>query len=121
MIGKKQERGKPPLDMVPSALVEGAARAFAHGEQKHGRWQWYSVRNEVSWSTWFAALLRHLFAWFWSEDVDKDSGLNHLDCAAAELAMLMHIVKNNQGQDNRPFVAYPDTGTNDEQEGCDQS
>lgn len=95
--GKKSDDGKPPIALVPSALIHGAARVLAHGAEKYGPHNW---RGGIKYSRIYSALLRHLLAWNDGEDqdpVDKGgSGLNHLCHAACELAFLMQFVADGR-------------------------
>lgn len=57
--------------------------------------------------------MRHLWAWWSLEDRDPESGLNHLDHAAACLAMLIETRRRYTGKDDRRPVRdgerYPDS------------
>lgn len=97
--GSKFDNGKPPLFYNPPEFQYGAARAFAYGARKYNDWNWLGGLRA---SRLFGALLRHLNAWFWGEDIDPESGLGHLDHAAASLAMLMETVKRRPDLDDRP-------------------
>ena len=90
----KEALGKPPVSLVPTELILGAARAFAFGEQKYNRHNW---RKGMKGSLLYDALMRHLLAWNDGEDNAEDSGVAHLDHAAACLAMLM----SDLGHDDR--------------------
>lgn len=92
--GKKDAIGDPsklPLDLVPRSYIEAAARALDHGARKYSRHNW---RRGIAYSEVYAALLRHLTAWNDGQDLDEDSGLNHLDHAAACLAFLTEYVSD---------------------------
>jgi hypothetical protein len=53
-------------------------------------------------SPWFfAALLRHLFAWWRGEELDPESGLSHLAHAGCCLMFLMEYRRNGWGTDDR--------------------
>lgn len=94
----KESVGKPPVSLVPSELVVGAARAFDFGAKKYSSHNW---RKGIPTSKLYDALQRHLLAWNEGEDVAEDSKLDHLDHAAACLAMLMSTVKGNREMDDR--------------------
>lgn len=92
--GRKDAIGDPsklPLDLVPRAYIEAAARALDHGARKYSRHNW---RRGIPFSEVYAALLRHLTAWNDGQDLDEESGLNHLDHAAACLAFLTEYVSD---------------------------
>lgn len=94
----KESGGKPPISLVPSELVLGAARAFDFGAKKYSSHNW---RKGIPTSKLYDALQRHLLAWNDGEDVADDSKLDHLDHAAACLAMLMTTVKGHREMDDR--------------------
>lgn len=100
-----EKRRKPRLDIVPSELDFAAGRAFAYGADKHG-----VPDGNDGFGTWrtagteqaeplvhYAGLLRHLKLWRSGERTDPESGLSHLDHAAAQLAMLLDLVVNPPG------------------------
>lgn len=94
----KESGGKPPISLVPSELVIGAARAFGFGADKYNAHNW---RKGIPTSQLYDALQRHLLAWNEGEDCAGDSGLHHLDHAAADLAMLMDTLSRDTGLDDR--------------------
>ncbi len=93
----KHDGGKPPLDLVPRAIMEGSARAFDFGAKKYARFNFREGAG-LSYSRLLASAMRHLVAYNSGEEFDNEvnaegemigSGLCHLDNAAAALAMLM--------------------------------
>jgi hypothetical protein len=96
--GKKNDNGKPPIDLVPTGIIRGIARVLAHGAEKYGRHNW---RGGLACSRLYAAMQRHLMAWLDNADLDEDSGLQHLDHAACELAFLIDTLKTRPDLDDR--------------------
>ncbi len=45
--------------------------------------------------------MRHLIAWISGESYDKESGINHLAHAAANLMMLLEYQNRGTGEDDR--------------------
>jgi hypothetical protein len=84
----KHDSGKPDLSLVPKAFLDATARALMYGEKKYSRGNY---RKGMDSHRLIAACLRHITAWQWSEDNDAESGLSHLDHAAACLAMLIDL------------------------------
>lgn len=82
----KFDSAKPPISLVPRSLIEAAARAFAFGAAKYAR---HNYRLGMNVSRLLDATLRHLLAVAESDDRDPESGLDHLDHAAASLGMLI--------------------------------
>lgn len=92
---------KPQMWLVPNALSHAAARALGHGAAKYAPNNW---RRGMKWSEVYSALQRHLTAWLEDEGQDPDSGLSHLDHAAACLSFLTEYEAHQQlygGFDNR--------------------
>lgn len=94
----KETTGKPPLDLVPAELVYAAGRAFDFGAKKYSRHNW---RKGIPTSKLYSALDRHIKAWNEGEEKADDSGLSHLDHAAACLAMLLQTLKDHPHLDDR--------------------
>lgn len=84
----KAVMSRPPLvarpDLVPAAGIMAASRAMGAGAAKYG-----GIVQRRSVEEHYAALLRHLLKWRLGEDKDPDSGLSHLDHAAARMMLLI--------------------------------
>lgn len=96
--GTKHDSGKPDISLLPRAFMEGTARAFMFGAQKYGRDN-YKAGFELTRP--LAAAQRHILAFLDGEDKDPESGLSHLDHAAASLAMCMETLRLGTAIDNR--------------------
>lgn len=83
------DKSKPPLALVPTALHRAVGRSLGHGAAKYAP---HNYRRGMLWSEPYSALQRHLTAWNDGEDIDADSGLSHLDNAAAMLSFLIEYV-----------------------------
>lgn len=94
----KNDGAKCRLHLVPRELREGAARAYGFGADKYARYNWM---KGMQWSRLHDALERHLSAFWNGEELDPESGLHHLDHAAASLGMLMGHVGKGLGRDDR--------------------
>lgn len=94
-------REKPPLSLVPRALLYACGRALGFGANKYAANNW---RRGMAWSSPLSGLLRHIVAWSEGEDNDTESGLSHLDHAAACLAFLTHMETDDRYKhlDDRP-------------------
>ena len=93
-----ESASKPPLDLLPSAAMEEIAEVFAFGANKYGAYNW---ARGARWGRYFAALLRHVWAWWRGEDRDPESGKSHLAHAGASLLFLMEYQRNGWGTDDR--------------------
>jgi hypothetical protein len=78
---------KTPLHLLPPVFLEETSHALALGAAKYGPWNWRHTK--VCASTYVAATLRHLTAWWDGEETDPESGRTHLAHAAACMAILM--------------------------------
>lgn len=99
--GLRFNSGKPKLHRVPYELMKGAAEGFEYGAGKYPDWNW---TKPIEFSSPFNSLLRHLWAWWWGEDFDKESGVHHLKLAAANISMLLYHLEHNSDQDDRPQI-----------------
>lgn len=91
---------KTPLHLVPPVLMDECAKAMGQGAEKYGAWNFRHAK--VNASTYVGALMRHLNAWRDGEDIDPESGVNHLGHAAANLAILLDTEKHGTLVDDRP-------------------
>lgn len=83
--GSMDNPQKLPIWLVPKAYIESCARSLRHGAKKYAPNNW---RRGMAYTEVYSALQRHLLAWLEREGPDEDSGLSHLDHAAACLAFL---------------------------------
>lgn len=77
MEGKKYDKGKVRMDLVPLDVMENVAKILTMGADKYGENNWQELPN--FWSRYKAALLRHLAAIDKGELIDPESGLPHID------------------------------------------
>lgn len=106
-VARKHDAGKAQLDLVPRELEAAAARAFGFGVKKYARGAW--LKGGLTQGRLLAALKRHVAAYNDREDNDPESGLCHLDHAAACLAMLLATRERGLGDDDR-LPLPPDVG-----------
>jgi hypothetical protein len=93
-----ENASKPRLDLLPPAAMEAIADGLAFGASKYGANNWC---RGARWGRYYAALLRHLWAWWRGEDNDSESGLSHLAHAGCCLMFLMEYQRNGWGSDDR--------------------
>lgn len=84
----KFDSTKVRLELVPPELVYAAGRAMTYGAIKYAPHNW-SKPPGLEEERLMGAVLRHLFAYQSGELIDNESGLSHLDHAAAALGMLL--------------------------------
>jgi hypothetical protein len=92
-----EKHGKPRPDLVPPAAIMAAGRALGYGVHKHGggRTGLGTYRDagteQAEVRTHVASFCRHWLAYLDGEHTDPESGLAHLDCAMAQLAIVVHL------------------------------
>lgn len=97
--GIKYDAGKPRMDLVPWDSVRAMAEVMTFGAAKYEDRNYYGLAQ----SRLYAAVQRHLTAWFLGEDADPETSLSHLAHAMAGVAMLLEKDINKQGEDDRPW------------------
>lgn len=97
--GRKHDVDKLPYDLYPSEALEGTIRVLQFGAKKYSARNW---ENGMRWGRLFAALMRHLWAWWRGENLDQETGLSHLHHAACCIAFLQTYAIRNIGEDDRP-------------------
>lgn len=111
---KKYDNGKVRLDLLAPEFLEGTARVLAFGAEKYGERNW---EKGMKWGRPYAALGRHLWAWWRGEPFDDESGLPHLWHAACCLMFLIAYEQRKVGEDDRPFsgsvIVVPETQPDD--------
>lgn len=84
----KFDKTKLRMSLVPASLGQACARALQYGAKKYKVGNW---RKTPDIESYISAMQRHLDAWREGEDFDSESGLNHLDHMAANLAFLIEL------------------------------
>lgn len=97
--GRKDDQQKPRYDLIAPELLEFVARVLTFGANKYGERNW---EQGMSWGRPFAALMRHIWAWWGGESNDPETGLPHLAHAACCVMFLLAYERRNIGKDNRP-------------------
>lgn len=96
---------KPSIHVIPSTALYAAAAAHMDGAYKYGAHNWRV--SGVRASTYYAAVQRHLQAWWEGEQIAEDSGVPHLGHALACLNILIDAAACEKLEDDRP-PALPD-------------
>lgn len=99
----KTDTGKDRLDLLPYAGLASAAKAFEYGLNQYGH---NNYQNAKSFRPFLAAAIRHTMKKLDGEDLDKDSGLDHISHSLACLLMAEQI--KSQGKPiNDPDTMKP--------------
>lgn len=105
----KADMGKARYDLIPPMALEAVAYACAYGVTKYPDperpWQ-TTIDRGVRYGRLFAAVMRHMWAWWRGEENDAESGMPHLACAAWNAMWLLEYCMasrlTGKGQDDRP-------------------
>ena len=99
MEGKKFDQNKLPYHLLPPELLEGVATVLQFGAAKYAPRNWEKGYN---WSLNFAAMQRHLWAWWGGETLDPETQSNHMTAAAWHALVLLEFSKIHPEFDDRP-------------------
>lgn len=94
--GQKLER----FDLIPWDAITELARHFGRGARKYQDRNW---ERGYRWSLSYSALIRHLTQWWQGEDLDEETGTNHLIAVAWHALVLWWFQKHHKGTDDRPW------------------
>jgi hypothetical protein len=95
--GKKFDGDKLRWDLVQPRMLQEYVKVLTHGAKKYAPENWRKVEPRKP--RYFAALLRHVWAWWLGERDDPDTGLHHLAHAMCCLTFLaepeLEMVESN--------------------------
>jgi len=91
---------KVPFSVLPAPVIAEVGLGLLEGARKYGRHN-YRVAG-VRASVYYDAFFRHIMAWWEGEDIDSDSGLNHVTKAIADLMVLRDSMMRGNWKDDRP-------------------
>lgn len=99
--GTKLDVGKARYDLLPPELLDGLAQVLAYGATKYAPRNW---EKGIVYGRVFAALMRHMWAWWRGEDKDKETGYSHLWHAGCCLSFLIaYEARGMNHLDDRPI------------------
>jgi hypothetical protein len=99
MEAKKSDTGKARLDLLPPELMLSVSHVLAYGAEKYSERNW---ELGSKWGRYYAALQRHMLAWWAGEDTDEETGMSHLWHAGCCIAFLIAYESRGVGTDDRP-------------------
>ena len=91
---------KVQLWLVPDQVIAEVAKSFEEGAKKYQPYNWRKIKIQAS--QYISACKRHLAQWTEGEELDKDSGLNHITKAISTLVVLRDAMMNDMIIDDRP-------------------
>lgn len=94
------EKGTKPerFDLIPISALTQLARHYGAGAEKYADNQW---RKGYEWSKSYAALQRHLTAWWGGENIDTETGSSHMAAVAWHAFTLLTFIEEHPGFDDR--------------------
>ena len=96
--GVKYDGGKLRYDLLPADSLKELVKVYTMGAEKYTDHNW---RKGLKWSRVFGALMRHAWSWFMGEDLDPESGLNHMTHAAWNCFTLVSFAATHPELDDR--------------------
>lgn len=97
--GGQKGRKRARYDLIPPQAMHALAEHFGYGAEKYEDRNW---ERGVDWSLSFAAMQRHLWAWWGGEDADPDGTSTHLAAAMWHCAALITYTTTHCELDDRP-------------------
>lgn len=94
----RKNEGKPKYSLLHLPSLEGCVKVLEFGEKKYARDDWkagFPVTELCD------SLVRHLASFLDGEDLDKESGLEHIGHMQCNLMFLAHTIKHHKNLDNR--------------------
>lgn len=92
--GTKDER----FDLLPTEALAKVARHYGIGAQKYEAHNW---RRGYEWSKSYAALMRHLTAFWGGEDIDEETGSPHMAAVTFHALALLTFMDEQREFDDR--------------------
>jgi len=86
------------FDLIPIGALTALAEHYGAGATKYDDNQW---RKGYEWSKSYAALQRHLTAWWAGEDNDPELGSSHLAAVAWHAFTLLTFIQEQPDFDDR--------------------
>ena len=86
--GRKDDNGKLRYDLVPAGTWAKVVAVITFGAKKYDDNNWQIVVKEDP-ARYYAAMMRHIEAWWDGEKIDADSGVHHLANAICCALFLM--------------------------------
>ena len=102
--GGEKETKLARFDLIPPRELTELAKVYGHGCLKYAPRNW---ERGYAWGLSYAALQRHLQAFWNGEDLDPESGLPHLSHAAWHCLTLQFFHQHYPELDDRSTHGHP--------------
>jgi hypothetical protein len=96
------------FDLIPIGALTQLAEHYGVGAKKYDDNQW---RKGYEWSKSYAALQRHLTAWWAGEDIDDETGSSHVAAVAWHAFTLLTFIAEHPDFDDRYKPHMPQCST----------
>ena len=96
----KYDEDKVDISLIPTTALRGVAKVFEYGAKKYAPFNWAADGPTTEWRRTYSSMQRHLYSWLECEDIDPESGLDHLSHACTKLLILIEHQKHKE-MDNR--------------------
>jgi hypothetical protein len=96
--GKKFDDNKVRMDLLPPEMEAAVAAVLSFGANKYGDRNW---EQGMRWGRPYAAMRRHMNAWWAGEENDPETGMPHTWHAACCVAFLIAYQSRGIGIDDR--------------------
>jgi hypothetical protein len=95
----RYNEGKLRYDLIPVEALEDLAKLYTEGAKKYADRNW---EKGMAFSKMYASLLRHLFKFWMGEDIDKETGVNHMTAVAWNaMAIVTYMKRGLNNYDDR--------------------
>lgn len=91
---------KVPFSTISWPVIAELGNSMLEGGRKYGRHNYREIGIRAS--VYFDACIRHLSSWWEGEEIDPDSGSNHVSKAIACLMVLRDCMITGKWVDDRP-------------------
>lgn len=98
-LGIKHDAGKARFDLIPPRAMQALAEVYTMGAVKYDSRNW---EKGLNYSQVYAAVQRHLHAYWSGQDLDEESALPHLAHAMWGMAALIEFDTTHPELDDRP-------------------
>lgn len=103
--GKKNDKGKPPIALIPGEAIWEEAKVMGFGEKKYSKYNWMQGLGMVRL---LSAAGRHIVQFTMGQDNDEETGLSHLAHARCCLGMAIWTMQHRRDLDDR-YTRPPET------------
>ncbi len=94
----KDGKMKLRYDLIPAESLKQLAEVYTISTTKYPERSW---EKGLAWSRFFAAMMRHMWAWWSGEKIDRDNGQHHLAAVAWGALALMELERTHPEHDDR--------------------